>query len=249
MKKAIFLDRDGVIVHDKGYMHKTKDVSLIEGSAEAIKLFNEAGYVVVIVSNQAGIARGLFKEKDVDVFNKELLKQLKALGAHIDKVYYCPHHPTDGVVKEYSIICECRKPSPGMLTTAAKEHGIDMANSWMVGDRQSDIDAGKKAGCNTIFIGKDAKNLLEASHYILENCSPQLDEPKIVSVNEIEKLVSELKKKGKTIVFTNGCFDILHFGHVYYLKEAKKKRRYSYYRLKLKQISTENERKRKTYKR
>ncbi len=217
MNRAIFLDRDGVIVKDKGYIHKIEDMEIIEGAADAVKAFNNAGFKVIVVSNQAGIARGYYKEDDTVEFNKAMLDKLEKAGAQIDAVYFCPHHPTEGKVEKYSKVCECRKPAPGMILQAAKEHEIDLRYSWMIGDRQSDIEAGKKAGCKTIFIGEDkgVKNLKEAAGIILHR-------DKIKSRYGIEETCKKLKAARKKIVFTNGCFDLLHPGHVHYLQEAKK---------------------------
>ena len=221
MKRAVFLDRDGVIVKDTGYTHKIEDLEIIDGAAEAIKTFNKADFLVIIISNQSGIARGLYREENLEIFNQEMIKRLKVLGAKIDSIYFCPHHPTEANVERYNRVCECRKPAPGMILKASKEHNIDLKHSWMIGDRESDIKAGKTAGCKTILIGRDAKNLNEAAKMINESCSPVLNR-KIRDKYNIMELVQELRKNGKKIVFTNGCFDILHYGHVYYLSEAKK---------------------------
>ncbi len=216
MQRAIFLDRDGVIVKDKGYVHRIEDLEIIDGAVKAIKSFNNAGYLVIIVSNQAGIARGYCSEEDVIKFNEEMVRRLNGQGAHIDAVYFCPHHFTEGKIEKYKKNCNCRKPKAGMLLNAAKEHGIGLAYSWMIGDRESDIEAGENAGCNTILIGKEAKDLKEAAEMVEK-------EEKLKSIQEIKHIISEAKKNKKRIVFTNGCFDILHPGHVHYLKEAKKR--------------------------
>ena len=167
MNRAIFLDRDGVIVKDNGYVHKIEDLYIIDGAVEAIKNLNSAGFLVIVISNQAGIARGYFREEDAEKFNNEIIKRLKQLGAYINAVYFCPHHPTEGKIKKYSIVCDCRKPAPGMILKAAKDHKIDLRYSWMIGDRNSDIEAGKNAGCNTLMIGKDTKNIKQAAEIIL----------------------------------------------------------------------------------
>ncbi len=223
MKRAVFLDRDGVIVHDRGYVHKAEDLELLEGAGEAIRRFNEARLLVIIISNQAGVARGYFNEDDVNVFNKALTAELKKKGAHIDAIYFCPHHPTEGTVKEYSLVCECRKPKAGMILAAAKDHGISLQGSWMIGDRQSDVEAGKKAACRTILLGKDARNLHDAASIILDGKEPLPPNDKLVLFNEVGTLAEELRKQKKKTVFTNGCFDLLHAGHAYYLNEARKK--------------------------
>jgi D-glycero-D-manno-heptose 1,7-bisphosphate phosphatase len=152
--KAVFLDRDGVVVEDKHYQFKTSDMRILDGVPEAIARLNKAGYLVVIISNQSGVARGYFTEKDVRAFNEHLVAELKTRGARIDAVYYCPHHPTKAKVEKYRVDCDCRKPKPGMLIKAAKEHDIVLSGSWMVGDKDSDVQAGKSAGCRTICIGE-----------------------------------------------------------------------------------------------
>jgi D-glycero-D-manno-heptose 1,7-bisphosphate phosphatase len=171
--KAVFLDRDGVITVDLGYVHLIEDLKLLPGAVEAIKRFNAAGFLVVIVTNQSGVARGYYTENAVKRFNRHLVSELKEHGAKIDAVYYCPHH-REGAVKKYMKDCDCRKPKPGMLLRAAREHCIDLKGSWMVGDKVSDVLAGKAAGCRTIIIGGRkgeadgaAKDLKAAAAYIL----------------------------------------------------------------------------------
>lgn len=155
MKKAVFLDRDGVLIEDKGFqIYKKVDSVILPRVAEALRELKKSNYLLVVVTNQPVIARGLATEEEVEELNKEINNQL---GNLIDKFYYCPHHPemhpdTPEHVKKYRIKCECRKPSPGMLLTAAKELDIDLMNSFMVGDMLSDIIAGKSAGCKTIMI-------------------------------------------------------------------------------------------------
>jgi len=152
MDKAVFLDRDGVITQDPPhYAHRIDQLRLIPQSADAIKLLNENGYKVFIVSNQSGIAHGYYPEKDTLSFNKELKKELLKKNASIDGIYYCPHHP-NAKIKSYRIKCDCRKPEPGMILKASEEHDIDLTSSYMIGDRQGDIIAGKKASCKTIHV-------------------------------------------------------------------------------------------------
>jgi len=183
MNQGVFLDRDGVITSDPPhYAHKVDQLKLIPGSAGAIHLLNKNGFKVIVVSNQSGIARGYYTEKDIHIFNKSLKKELKKKEAQIDAFYYCPHHP-EAKVKKYTAVCKCRKPKPGMIIQAAKEHNIYLSESFMVGDRQSDILAGKNAGCKTIHVltgvGRDqnlkykieadftSKDLLEAVESII----------------------------------------------------------------------------------
>lgn len=152
MNRAVFLDRDGVITQDPPqYAHKLNQLRLIPKSAKAIRLLNENGYKVIVVSNQSGVARGYYKEKDIDIFNHAMEDKIKQEDAYIDAIYYCPHHP-ESKIMEYRIDCDCRKPNPGMLFKAAQNLDIDLKESFMVGDKISDIAAGSTAGCATILV-------------------------------------------------------------------------------------------------
>jgi D-glycero-D-manno-heptose 1,7-bisphosphate phosphatase len=153
MKKntAVFLDRDGTINEEVGYMDSLEKLKIIPASYEAVKLINLSGMKAVVISNQAGVARGFFTEDFVHVVNNHLLADLQKNGASIDKFYYCPHHPEDGKGK-YLQSCNCRKPSPGMLLQAAQELNIDLANSYFVGDRFIDMETAKKVGAKGILV-------------------------------------------------------------------------------------------------
>lgn len=167
MNQAVFLDRDGVITQDPPhYAHRLDQLKLIPRSAEAIRLLNENGFKVIVVSNQSGIARGYYQEKDIKIFNHAMEEELKKKGAYIDAIYYCPHHP-DAEIVAYRIDCDCRKPKPGMLKHAEIDFDLDLKESFMIGDKRSDILAGHAAGCKTILVltghGKEesSKNELE----------------------------------------------------------------------------------------
>ncbi len=152
MKRAVFLDRDGVITQEPPhYAHRLDQLKLIPKSIEAIKLLNENKFGVIIVSNQSGIARGYYGEKDLMRFNNAMNELLNKSGAHIDAMYYCPHHP-EAKTERYRVNCDCRKPKPGMLKMAEKELNIDLKQSFVVGDRWSDIEAGKRVECRTIIV-------------------------------------------------------------------------------------------------
>ena len=144
MKGAVFLDRDGTINEEVGYLDDPDRLRLMPSAAGAIRLLNEAGIPVIVVSNQAGIGRGYFLAATVEAIHERLAEQLARGGAHLDAVYYCPHHPSEG--------CDCRKPKTGMLVRAAQEHGIDMQRATMVGDKVSDLEAGRRAGCRTVLV-------------------------------------------------------------------------------------------------
>lgn len=139
-RPAAFLDRDGVLNVDHGYSHRPDDLVMIPGAAAAVRLLNDAGYYVIVVTNQSGVARGFYTEAAVDLFNTHIQERLKAEGAHIDAFYYCPHHP-EGVVKELAIQCRCRKPQPGMLEQAARDRPIDLSRSFLIGDKDDDLAA------------------------------------------------------------------------------------------------------------
>jgi D-glycero-D-manno-heptose 1,7-bisphosphate phosphatase len=153
MKKntAVFLDRDGTINEEVGYMDNLDKLKIIPCAYEAIKLINKSGMKVVVISNQAGVARGLFTEEFLKGTNDYLHAILRQQGACIDRFYYCPHHPTEGK-GPYRKICNCRKPAPGMMLQAAQDLNIDLTKSYIVGDRYNDMEAGKKIGVQGILV-------------------------------------------------------------------------------------------------
>jgi D-glycero-D-manno-heptose 1,7-bisphosphate phosphatase len=150
-RRAVFLDRDGTINVEKDYLHKIEDFAFIPGAPEAIKRLKDAGLLVIVVSNQSGIGRGYFDEQAVETLHEHIQAELAAYGTSVDAFYFCPHHPDEGV-GEYKISCDCRKGSPGMLLQAAKEHDIDLSKSFMIGDKPADIEAGERAGCQSILV-------------------------------------------------------------------------------------------------
>ena len=152
MTRAVFLDRDGVITREPPhYAHEVSQLKLIPKAADAIRLLNENGFVVIVASNQAGIAYGYYGEEDALLFHQAMKENLAREGAHIDAIYYCPHHP-EAKIEKYRVNCNCRKPKPGMLTRAEKELNINLKQSFIIGDKLSDIEAGKRAGCKTIMV-------------------------------------------------------------------------------------------------
>ncbi|MDG6218103.1 MAG: D-glycero-beta-D-manno-heptose 1,7-bisphosphate 7-phosphatase [Candidatus Thermoplasmatota archaeon] len=152
MRRTIFLDRDGVITEDPPhYAHRIDQLKLIPRTGEAIRMLNEMDYLVIVVSNQSGVARGYYHETDIECFNDEMIRQLAHNRAHIDAIYYCPHHP-EAKIAEYRVACWCRKPKPGMLQQAAEEHHINLNESYIIGDKRSDIEAGRRAGCRGILV-------------------------------------------------------------------------------------------------
>lgn len=151
LNAGLFLDRDGTINVERGYLADPDGVELLPGAADAIRAANQFGLPVIIITNQAGVARGFHSEADVNSVNARLKELLKAQGAAIDALYYCPHHPEVGN-PPYRIVCTCRKPKTGMLKMAEKSLGINLASSFVVGDKCSDIETGKNAGCRTVLV-------------------------------------------------------------------------------------------------
>ena len=164
MKKAIFFDRDGVLNIDTINLYKIEDWQWIDGAREAIKLCNDSGYLAIVITNQSGIARGLFTEADVQKLHNFVQGELKKFGAHMDAFYYCPHH-AEGTVPPYNIDCECRKPKPGLILRACKDFDIDLAQSFMIGDKERDVECGVNAGCKGVFF--DGTNLYNLVNKII----------------------------------------------------------------------------------
>jgi D-glycero-D-manno-heptose 1,7-bisphosphate phosphatase len=144
VSKALFLDRDGVINVNHGYVYQTSDFDFIDGIFDLVKRANQQGYKVIVVTNQSGIGRGIYTESDFAVLSKWMVLEFAQRGALIDDVLFCPHHP-QAKLEQYKKVCECRKPKSGMLTNAALKHDICLADSIMVGDKLSDVEAAVKA--------------------------------------------------------------------------------------------------------
>lgn len=151
MNRAVFLDRDGTVTEEVGYLTSLDMLKLIRGAGAAIKRLNEAGYKVVLVTNQSGVARGYFPESLVDDAHGLLRRMLMEHGALLDGIYYCPHHPTAGKTA-YTVVCDCRKPETGLLDRAARDLAIDLKQSFMVGDKWIDVELGHRAGMRSILV-------------------------------------------------------------------------------------------------
>jgi D-glycero-D-manno-heptose 1,7-bisphosphate phosphatase len=161
-QRAVFLDRDGTLVHPRHYPSRPEDLRLYDGIGPELRNLQRAGFRLVVITNQAGIARGYFTEADLQRMHEHLTIQLAQLGVQLDGIYHCPHHPA-GVIPELSVRCDCRKPQPGMLLQAAADLGLDLRSSWFVGDILDDIEAGKRAGCRTILVDLGTERLPEQS--------------------------------------------------------------------------------------
>ena len=150
-RRAVFIDRDGTISEEVGYINHPSRFRLFPYAASAIKLLNERGWLAVIVTNQAGVARGYFSETMIQTVHDNLQQSLRNEGARVDAIYYCAHHPSVGE-PPYRQDCDCRKPKPGLVNRAAKDLGIALEQSWMVGDRYSDIELARNAGVNAALV-------------------------------------------------------------------------------------------------
>ncbi len=163
---AIFLDRDGTLIHDPGYLNHPDQVQLIDGAAEALKEFRLLGYKTVVATNQSGVARGVVTVEMLERIHDRIRELLAAKGAALDAIYYCPYHP-EGIISEFRQDSDWRKPKPGMLLAAAQEMDIDLSRSWMIGDNDRDVEAGRSAGCKTILIGAMPSDTAQA-----QKCQP-----------------------------------------------------------------------------
>jgi D-glycero-D-manno-heptose 1,7-bisphosphate phosphatase len=148
---AVFFDRDGTLNVDVGYLRSPDEMQLIPGAAEAVRQLNDRQILTCVISNQSGVARGYFSEADLIPIHDRLQQQLAVAGAHLDRIYYCPHHPTAGH-PPYNIDCTCRKPRPGMLQQAAREFAIALDRSYVIGDKALDIEVGKAAGAYAVLV-------------------------------------------------------------------------------------------------
>ncbi len=161
MNKCVFLDRDGTINIDKGYLYLPSDLEFISGVPEALKMIKNKGFLLIVITNQSGVARGKYTIKDIEVFHNEINKQLLILsGVTIDAFYICPHHVL-GTVPPYNKDCNCRKPKPELIYKAADDYSIDLKASYMIGDKDSDIDLGRQAHLKNTFKVSADKTILD----------------------------------------------------------------------------------------
>ncbi len=149
--RAVFLDRDGTLVHPRHYPSCPEDLHLYNNIGPGLRDIRRAGFRLVVITNQSGIARGYFTEADLQRMHEHLVRELEQLDVRLDAIYYCPHHPA-GVIRELTMCCNCRKPQPGMLLKAAADLDLDLQHCWFIGDILDDVEAGNRAGCRTILV-------------------------------------------------------------------------------------------------
>ncbi len=178
MNRAVFLDRDGTMAKDVPYCSRPQDFQLLPRAGDGIRLLNNSGVKVILITNQSGIARGYFTRQMLARIHHKMRRDLAGYGAHIDAIYYCPHHPDEG--------CDCRKPKPALIYRAAREHDIELSQSFFIGDHWRDVEAGHWAGCGTCLISPNgtpetlpepdfvARDLLEACTWILKLIAPEM---------------------------------------------------------------------------
>lgn len=186
MNKAVFVDRDGTIARDVPYCSRPEDFELLPAAGEGIRLLNESGFRVVVITNQSGIARGYFTEEMLHKIHEKMARDLAGYRAHVDAIYYCPHHPDDR--------CSCRKPNTGLLEKARRELGIDLSSSYFIGDMWLDIEAAKRAGCQAVLLADGEKsfpnsndgeldvdfignNLCDAANWVIKQNGPAEEVP------------------------------------------------------------------------
>jgi D-glycero-D-manno-heptose 1,7-bisphosphate phosphatase len=185
--RAVFLDRDGTVNEEVGYLSQPENIRILPDVPNAIRLLKEAGYKVLVITNQSGVARGYYTEDDVQLINKKINEQLMQSGASIDGFFYCPHHP-DGIIAKYSYTCKCRKPESGMILEAADKFSLDLTKSFIIGDKLSDLQMAESLGARAVLVltgygerEKEkyrnnssfvihyiAKDLLNAAHWIVK---------------------------------------------------------------------------------
>jgi D-glycero-D-manno-heptose 1,7-bisphosphate phosphatase len=203
-RNTVFLDRDGVI---NPYVYNTEfgtvdspsspdDFSIAPGAGEAVAEFNRMGFLVVVVSNQPGVAKGKFTLEVLEKVNAKMHAGIAACGGKLDAIYYCLHHP-DGVLPAYRVRCECRKPRPGMLLEAARDLDIDLRNAYMVGDGVTDIEAGRAVGAQTVFIGQSKPYIFEA--FERRGLLPDFITPALAGAVDIIKKQEANKKSERTL--------------------------------------------------
>ena len=171
-RQAVFIDRDGTLNEDIGYVSRPEELVLYPWSADAVRLINDSGLLAVVITNQSGIARGMYTEKTLAEIHSRMIRELAEQGARIDAVYYCPHHPDVGNHR-YRLECDCRKPQPGLLKAAARDHDIDLARSFVIGDKASDMKLAEHTGARAALVltGYGSETLVHPRRW---PCAPEI---------------------------------------------------------------------------
>ena len=186
---AIFLDRDGTLIEEVGYLHRLEDIQIYPEAFEAVKKINQSGAQAIVITNQSGIARGLITQEDLERLHRQINDAFRQKGARLDAYYHCPHHPTEGT-GEHTRTCDCRKPQPGLLLRAAQELQLDLEASHMIGDKLRDIEAGHRAGCQSILVktgcGQEELLLLNEEQASGSSSINPVQRPDHVSTNILE---------------------------------------------------------------
>lgn len=190
--RAVFLDKDGTLVENVPYNVDPDRLSLTSGALTGLRLLSEAGYLLIVISNQSGVARGYFAESALSPLMQRLQAMLAQAEITLSGFYYCPHHP-QGIVPPYAIDCHCRKPQPGLLYQAAREHSIDLRQSWFIGDILHDVAAGRAAGCRTVLLDNGNETEWQLSH----DCLPH-------------HTVSDLSEAARVILAVDGDREFKH---------------------------------------
>jgi|SRR5215831_4429569 len=172
IRRAVFIDRDGTLNEDIGYVSKPDELVLYPWAAQAVRLVNASGFLAVVITNQSGIARGMYTEEMLAEIHSRMIEELAHKGARIDAVYYCPHHPDVGS-QRYRLKCDCRKPHPGLLKTAAREHNLDLSRSFVIGDKAGDIKLAENSGAHgaLVLTGYGRETLAHPERW---PCSPEI---------------------------------------------------------------------------
>lgn len=192
--KAVFLDKDGTIIPDIPYHVDVNKVTLSEGVVEGLQMLQSHGYLLVIVSNQPGIAHGYFSMEQLNVVKERISRMCARMGIYLDGFYFCPHHP-EGKVSGYDQQCDCRKPDPGLLLRAADDMDIDLSASWMVGDILNDVEAGNRAGCKSILINNGNETEWKTGEYRI----PQYFASDLTEAAKYIIAASKVKSNGKEL--------------------------------------------------
>lgn len=196
-RAAAFLDRDGVINEDRNYVYRVENFQFLPGALEACREFVQAGYLLVIITNQAGIARGYYDRRDFEKLTCWMKERFLEAGAPLSAVYHCPHHP-EANIESLRRACDCRKPAPGLILQATRELGIDLRRSFLVGDKLSDIEAGRAAGVEKCFLVSDPHCVPPARH------SADAVVRSLAEVNELIRPRSGLVENNRTVAIRDG---------------------------------------------